>query len=213
HVVSSFARTGKPEDWSRAGHDGQIWSYDPRTSTLRLRAFFPRNASPSGTGRDVPDGPDNITAGPAGSLMVAEDGAGAQHLVAVSAGGRKAVFARNALSGSELTGVCFSPDGRTLFVNIQGDGLTLAISGPFGPSPGAEWTTGEATSGADDGRPPLGPGGSSGPEDSTDGPFAAALDDDGCGCAAAPARPLAADLAVAAAGALALRAARGRGDG
>jgi secreted PhoX family phosphatase len=37
----------------------------------------------------------------------------------------------NRLSGSELAGVCFSPDGRTMFVNIQQQGLTLAISGPF----------------------------------------------------------------------------------
>ena len=35
------------------------------------------------------------------------------------------------MSLSEFAGPCFSPDGRTLFVNIQGDGLTLAISGPF----------------------------------------------------------------------------------
>jgi hypothetical protein len=28
-------------------------------------------------------------------------------------------------------GATFSPDGTTLFVNIQGDGLTLAITGPW----------------------------------------------------------------------------------
>ena len=131
HVVSSFARTGGSQDWSTAAHDGQIWSYDPATSTLRLRAFFPRNTAPTGSGADVPDGPDNITAGPAGSLMVAEDGAGTQHLVTVSATGRKAVFARNALSRSEFTGVCFSPDGQTLFAGIQDEGFVFAITGPF----------------------------------------------------------------------------------
>ena len=30
-----------------------------------------------------------------------------------------------------LAGPCFAPDGRTLFVNIQGDALTLAIRWPF----------------------------------------------------------------------------------
>ncbi|HEX4352916.1 MAG TPA: alkaline phosphatase PhoX, partial [Polyangiales bacterium] len=40
-------------------------------------------------------------------------------------------FARNATSLSEFTGPCFSPDGGTMFVNIQHDGLTLAIRGPF----------------------------------------------------------------------------------
>lgn len=68
--------------------------------------------------------------------MVAEDGA--QHLVAVSAGGRTAVFARNALSGSELTGVCFSPDRRTLFVGIQDEGFVLAARGPSPPTSPAD---------------------------------------------------------------------------
>jgi uncharacterized protein len=37
----------------------------------------------------------------------------------------------NRVSGSELAGACFSPDGRTLFVNIQHQGLTVAIDGPW----------------------------------------------------------------------------------
>jgi secreted PhoX family phosphatase len=40
-------------------------------------------------------------------------------------------FARNALSQTEMGGLCFSPDGGTLFANIQEEGLTLAIEGPF----------------------------------------------------------------------------------
>ena len=31
----------------------------------------------------------------------------------------------------ELAGVCFDPTGDTLFVNLQHDGLTLAIRGPM----------------------------------------------------------------------------------
>jgi hypothetical protein len=27
--------------------------------------------------------------------------------------------------------VCFSPDGRALFANLQGDDLTVVITGPF----------------------------------------------------------------------------------
>jgi secreted PhoX family phosphatase len=43
-------------------------------------------------------------------------------------------FAVNRLSDSELAGACFSPSGRTLFVNIfgtgtPGSGMTLAIRG------------------------------------------------------------------------------------
>ena len=40
-------------------------------------------------------------------------------------------FARNARSDGELAGVCFSPDGRAMFLNLQIDGVTLAIDGPF----------------------------------------------------------------------------------
>jgi uncharacterized protein len=41
------------------------------------------------------------------------------------------VFARNAKSDSEFAGPTFAPDGKTFFVNTQGDGLTFAIWGPF----------------------------------------------------------------------------------
>jgi secreted PhoX family phosphatase len=33
--------------------------------------------------------------------------------------------------GHEFAGATFSPDGRTLFVNIQRPGVTLAIWGPW----------------------------------------------------------------------------------
>jgi secreted PhoX family phosphatase len=34
-------------------------------------------------------------------------------------------------SESELSGVCFSPDGKIMFVNIQYPGMTLAITGDW----------------------------------------------------------------------------------
>lgn len=45
-------------------------------------------------------------------------------------------FAVNRFSDSELAGACFSPDGKTLFVNIFGDGtagsgMTVASRGPW----------------------------------------------------------------------------------
>ena len=41
-------------------------------------------------------------------------------------------FARNAMSGDEFAGATFSPDGQTLFVNMQGKpSLTFAIWGPW----------------------------------------------------------------------------------
>jgi hypothetical protein len=35
------------------------------------------------------------------------------------------------LSTTELAGVCFSPDGSTLFVNSYWPGITFAITGPW----------------------------------------------------------------------------------
>ena len=77
---------------------------------------------------------DNLTVAPWGELFVAEDGPPGNGLVRITADGEVTRFAMNRLSGSELAGVCFSPDGRTLFVNIQQQGLTLAITGPFRPA-------------------------------------------------------------------------------
>ena len=72
---------------------------------------------------------DNLTIHPDGSLVVCEDSGAGNRLVGVTPEGNLYPLGRNALSGSEFAGSCFSPDGTTLFVNIQHDGLTLAITG------------------------------------------------------------------------------------
>jgi secreted PhoX family phosphatase len=66
------------------------------------------------------------------TLWFCEDGHDRNFVRGLDGNGRVFDFARNALSRSELAGVCFSPDGRALFVAIQEDGLTLAVTGPFG---------------------------------------------------------------------------------
>lgn len=99
-----------------------MWSYDPKRQRLRLEASFPE-----GTGAG---GPDSITVNPWGGLIIAEHREGTRHLVAL-VGGRRALLARNTASDAELTGVTFSPDRRTLFVNIRDEGATCAIRGPF----------------------------------------------------------------------------------
>ena len=38
---------------------------------------------------------------------------------------------RNVFNNSEFAGSTFSPDGTTLFANIQNPGITLAITGPW----------------------------------------------------------------------------------
>lgn len=67
--------------------------------------------------------PDNIVITPWGDMK--------NRIVGITPGGETYVFARNAKSDSEFAGSTFSPDGRTFFVNTQGDSFTFAIWGPF----------------------------------------------------------------------------------
>jgi hypothetical protein len=76
--------------------------------------------------------PDNVTIAPWGDVILCEDpGPGdAVRLVGVTPVGALYTFARARAKG-EFAGAAFSPDGSTLFVNIQQAGLTLAITGPW----------------------------------------------------------------------------------
>ncbi len=78
---------------------------------------------------------DNLIVAPWGHLVVCEDNYSAQirnHLRGVTPDGKLYTIARNVFTGnSEFAGAVFSPDGRTLFVNIQFPGVTFAITGPW----------------------------------------------------------------------------------
>ncbi len=74
---------------------------------------------------------DNLTMGPWGDLVICEDTVAHCGLVGLTPDGTEYHIADNPYTTSELAGVCFAPDGRTLFVNIQDRGLTLAIRGPW----------------------------------------------------------------------------------
>ncbi|MFI1099655.1 alkaline phosphatase PhoX [Streptomyces melanogenes] len=136
YIVSSYARAESPVQ-----HDGQVWFYDPRRRTLTLKVLLGVNSAPGQDGAF--DGPDNITVSPYGGLVIAEDGEGIQHLFGATDSGRAYPIARNELNQgteqapeySEFTGVTFSPDGRTLFANIQEPGIMLAITGPWRRQP------------------------------------------------------------------------------
>jgi secreted PhoX family phosphatase len=82
-------------------------------------------------GPSVLDMPDNIFLAPWGDLLLAEDGSGEQFVRGITPEGRVYDLARNAKSGGEFAGICCSPRGDTIFVNMQLDGLTVAITGPM----------------------------------------------------------------------------------
>ena len=74
---------------------------------------------------------DNLTVAPWGDLVIAEDHKGICRLIGITPQGEFYLIATNPLEGNELAGVCFSPDGSTLFANVQKPGYTFAISGPW----------------------------------------------------------------------------------
>lgn len=132
---------------------GQVWSFTPHgdngdSGTLKLLY--------ESTDGAVLDQPDNITLSPKGAILMCEDGdgedvdGGDNWLRVLNTKGQVFDFAQNlkpidlheiddedfpdpgaALGASEFSGVCFSPDGKWLFLNVQYPGLTLAITGPW----------------------------------------------------------------------------------
>ncbi|MBA2415981.1 MAG: DUF839 domain-containing protein [Geodermatophilaceae bacterium] len=130
HFVSTQGGTQPPDadEPSGYGHGrGQVWSYDTRRHILTLVY-----ESPS---KEVLDFPDNVTTSESGSLVICEDGGDGNYVRGLTVQGEIFDFAKNAIEGrenDEFAGSTFSPDWRTLFVNIQSDfGLSFAIWGPW----------------------------------------------------------------------------------
>ena len=113
---------------------GQLWRYTPSQAEGtpgeadhpgRLELFVEPNDGA------ILRNADNITVAPWGDLIVCEDNLEDNRLLGVTRRGEVYALARNTRSKSELAGATFSPDGTTLFVNIQEPGSTLAIRGPW----------------------------------------------------------------------------------
>ena len=135
--------------------EGQLFEYNRKTETLRIRFVSPA--------RSALENPDNIVVAPDGSIILCEDnsegstGAGANEgerlIWLYPKTGQIFTFALNNMdfrpealgtlmrpSGltlstnmkqNEWAGAVFSPDGKWLFANIQTPGVTLAITGPW----------------------------------------------------------------------------------
>ena len=114
---------------------GQVWRYRPspfegttqEESDPGILELFAEPNDPN-----VIDMPDNVCVAPWGDLMVCTDNEeGSDYLAGITPDGHFYKFAHNRKTDSEFAGVCFSPDGSTLFVNLQDEGETLAIWGPW----------------------------------------------------------------------------------
>jgi secreted PhoX family phosphatase len=102
---------------------GQIFRYFPDTDEVEL--FIEPNDD------SLLKNADNITIAPWGDLFICEDTKGFNHLRGVTPEGQLYTLARNAQKNGEFAGACMNADGSVLFVNLQAEGLTLAITGPW----------------------------------------------------------------------------------
>ena len=113
---------------------GQVWRYAPsseegkageKNRPGKLELFIEPNDG------NLVENADNLTVAPWGDLILCEDGPEEQFVVGVTPRGDLYKLGRNVFNNSEFAGSTFSPDGTTLFVNIQNPGITLAIKGPW----------------------------------------------------------------------------------
>jgi secreted PhoX family phosphatase len=111
---------------------GQVWAY--RIAARKLSLVY---QSP---GPDVLDFPDNVTVSKRGTIVLCEDSSNDNYLRGLTRNGKLFDIALNRLVGNdgtvrfndEFAGATFSPDGHTLFVNIQASrGMSFAIWGPW----------------------------------------------------------------------------------
>jgi hypothetical protein len=114
---------------------GQIWRYRPSEVE-----GTPEESDAPGTlelfaepnDRTILDMADNISMAPFGDLIICEDGPDGNFVRGLTPEGEIYSIAHNVRSATEFAGAVFSPDGSTLFVNSQQEGVTLAITGPWG---------------------------------------------------------------------------------
>jgi secreted PhoX family phosphatase len=119
---------------------GQVWRFTPSAEGGTLRLVY------ESTSADDLENPDNVVIVPqTGHVFLQEDGDDEQYVRGVTADGAIYDFAQTLVNESEFCGGCFSPDGRTFFLNQQGGrsapdansptpaqaALTYAIWGPF----------------------------------------------------------------------------------
>jgi hypothetical protein len=108
--------------------DNRVWRYVPATNTLTV---VYDDADPFPSPRHL-TGVDNVVATTTNRVFVAEDGGNMEIVGLDVATGATYPVVRYDLSGSEITGPAFSPDGSRLYFSSQrSPGETFEVSGPW----------------------------------------------------------------------------------
>lgn len=115
---------------------GQVWEFDPRRQAIKL---IYESTEPARL-----ENPDNVVVVPrTGEIFLQEDGEDGQYVRGVTPRGEIYDFAQSITNDTEFCGGCFDPDGKTLYLNQQGErgglpdgppdgrAVTYAIYGPF----------------------------------------------------------------------------------
>jgi secreted PhoX family phosphatase len=106
---------------------GQVWRYTPDGQDEGELTLLFESTSPQ-----VLQSPDNLCVSPRGGLVLCEDGPEENFIRGLTKEGQVFDFARNLdPRNSEFAGATFSPDGATLFLNVQTPGYTLGIWGDW----------------------------------------------------------------------------------
>src|SRR5205814_1726078 len=100
-IVNSFAFSASDLPAAATKHDGMVWFYDYSDETITLVTYYPHNTQAEAEGAfpalaDLEfDGPDNVSVSPWGTLVLAEDGVRASHVLSALPGGPTYAIARN----------------------------------------------------------------------------------------------------------------------
>jgi secreted PhoX family phosphatase len=110
---------------------GQIWKLTPASNPRigidedGIAGWLTLFVEPNNT--SLFDMGDALCVTPWGDVFVCEDGTTRSDIIGIQPDGRLYEFGRNA-AGHDFTGLCFSPDGTTMFVNDYGLGCTYAVT-------------------------------------------------------------------------------------
>ena len=139
YVVNSFAFNSADLPADAAKHDGMVWFYSYADETITLVTYFPhQQTAADGTKAKFDDltfdGPDNVTVTPWGTLVLAEDGAGASHVLSSVPGGPSYAIARNQPLGTPTRS---SPARRSPTTAARSSSTSRRRASPWrSPGPG-----------------------------------------------------------------------------